>query len=128
MNHTIAHTIPATRRLVTLHHIVLAVGLSAVITAAVVIGWQAAGSSSGPPEAAAVPSSVGQASALPGTLYIVESQAEADALNSAVAKEGLTGPVDVIVASDPGAEGDLALLFFEDAHGMLPNTRIVDLR
>jgi hypothetical protein len=127
MNHTIARTTPDTRKLVTLQHVVLAVGLSAVITAAVVIGWQAASSGSGPPEAAAVPSSVGQASAPPSTLYIVESQAQADALNSA-ANEGLGGPVGVIVASGPGAEEHLTMLFFEDAHGMMQNTRIVDLR
>jgi hypothetical protein len=127
VNLTIARTIPATRKLVTWQHVVLAIGLSALITAAVVIGWQAAGSSSGPPEAAAVPSSVGQATALPATFYIVDSQAQAEALNS-VANDGLGGPVEIFVASEPGAEEQLAVLFFEDAHGMLQNTRIVDTR
>jgi hypothetical protein len=64
----------------------------------------------------------------PVTLYIVESQTEADALNSAVAKEGLTGSVDVIVASDPFAQEHLALLVSQDVPGLLWDTRIVDTR
>jgi hypothetical protein len=124
MNLTIARTIPATRKVVTLQHVMFAVGFVAVITAAVV-GWQAAGSSSGSP--AGVPASFSRQEALPTTFYIVESQAEADALISA-ANEGLGGPVEVFVASELGAEAQLAVLFFEDAHGMLQNTRVVDLR
>jgi hypothetical protein len=127
MNLTIARTIPATRKLVTLQHVVFAVGFMAVITAAGVVGWQAAGSSSGSPASAGVPASFSRQEALPTTFYIVESQAEADALISA-ANEGLGGPVEVFVASEPGAEEQLAVLFFEDAHGMLQNTRVVDLR
>jgi hypothetical protein len=126
MNLTTVRSIPVAKRLVSLQHVALAVGLSAVITAAVVIGWQTAGSSSRPPEPV-VPASVGPPPALPATLYIVESRAQANALISA-ANEGLGGPIDAIVASEPGAEEHLALLFSEDANGVLGNVRIVDAR
>jgi hypothetical protein len=127
MNLTVGRSIPVARRLVSLQHLALAAGLSTVVTAAVVIGWQAAGSSSRQPEPATVPASVRQPSAIPATLYIVESRAQADALISA-ANEGLGGPIDAIVASGPGVDEHLALLFAEDANGMLPNVRIVDTR
>jgi hypothetical protein len=126
MNLTIGRSIPVAKRLVSLQHVALAVGLSAVVTAAVVIGWQAAGSGSRASVSPAIPASVSQATA-PATFYIVESQAEADALISA-ANEGLGVPVEVFVASDAGAEHQLALFFSEDANGVLENVRIVDTR
>jgi hypothetical protein len=130
MNLTIARSIPVTRRLLTPAYSVLSIGLALALCAAVVSETGASLSSSRGP---AAPSGLTnpplvQPAKQPVALYIVESQAEADALNSAVAKEGLTGPVDVIVASEPDAQEQLALLVSQDVPGLLWNTRIVDTR
>jgi ABC-type glycerol-3-phosphate transport system substrate-binding protein len=130
MNLTIARSIPSTKKLLTPTYTVLSIGLAITLGAALISQTSASLSSS---SGKAVPSAwtsppLGQPAKQPVTLYIVESQAEADALNSTVAKEGLAGPVNVLVASEPGAQEQLALLVSQDVPGLLWYTRMVDTR
>jgi hypothetical protein len=130
MNLTIARSIPSTKKLLTPTYTVLSIGLAITLGAVLISQTSTSLSSS---SGTAVPSAwtsptLVQPAKQPATLYIVESQAEADALNSAVAKEGLAGPVDVIVASEPSAQEQLSLLVSQDVPGLLWNTRIVDKR
>jgi hypothetical protein len=129
MNLTIARSIPSTKKLLTPTYTVLSIGLAITLGAVLISQTSTSLSSSGRavPSAWTSPTLV-QPAKQPATLYIVESQAEADALNSAVAKEGLAGPVDVIVASEPSAQEQLSLLVSQDVPGLLWNTRIVDKR
>jgi hypothetical protein len=130
MNFTTGRTFPSRSTWTRLQYAALPAGLALALGAALAIGWPANISTGGTTSPAVAPPAAFQPAAeqVETTIYIVGSQAEAEALESAAINEGGTGPTRVVVAASPEDDARVSFMASEQAHGVLQGTNIIDLR